>query len=376
MEPDIKIDRIKIEGFKSIKSLDLELRNINILIGANGSGKSNLVSFFKMLNYMMSGGLQNYIASSGFAHSILHFGPKATREISSELHFKKGTESSEEYSFSLKYAQPDQLYFSKEEFKFKRSDMDKPKRNSFGSGHQESLLPLKASAKERSSEKYIFKTISGCRSYQFHDTSNEAHIKQSTYYSQSSSKYLFHDSGNLSAFLYALKKNNPIEYNSIVKTISRVEPFFKDFVLDIDNQKNILLNWIGNENPDYIFGPHQISDGLLRFMALSSLLLQPANKLPNVIIIDEPELGLHPFALNILAGLIKRVSCFSQIILATQSVRLIDQFDPEDIIVVEKRKNESTFKRQSLDDLKDWLEEYQMGQLWEKNILGGRPLND
>ena len=153
-------------------------------------------------------------------------------------------------------------------------------------------------------------------------------------------------------------------------------PQFKDFVLKPSprNKEYILLNWTENDS-DYIFGPHQISDGSLRFMALATLLLQPPKTLPKVIILDEPELGLHPSAISILAGMITTASQHSQILLATQSTRLIDEFKASDIVIVERNEKEKCSTYQKLDEskLSEWLEQYCMSELWEKNVIGGRP---
>lgn len=369
MEPDIKIDRIKIEGFKSIKSLDLELRNINILIGANGSGKSNLVSFFKMLNYISSEGLQDFVKKSGGAHALLHFGQKVTQTISSLIVFEKGM-TQDKYEFDLSFAPQDTLFFSKETFSFrdnKQIDLEK--------NHYESKIPVKTHAKEGPSPfYYLLITLNNCRYYQFHDTSDLSNIKNKSKISQKN--FLFHDAGNLSAYLYMLKEKSNTNYRKIIEIIKRVEPSFHDFYLEPDEFDNIMLSWRCNTDLEYTFEANQISDGLLRFMALTTLLMQPIDRLPKIIIIDEPELGLHPFALNLLVGMIKKVSNYSQIILATQSARIVDQFEPEDVIVVEKQNDKSVFCRQNSENLKEWLEDYKMGQLWEKNVIGGRPSYD
>jgi predicted ATPase len=90
----LRLNKISLEGYKSIRQCrDLKLENLNVLIGANGSGKSNLISLFALLNAAMRGELQVFIGSKGAAHSLLHFGPKETKEFTANLEFDSETET-------------------------------------------------------------------------------------------------------------------------------------------------------------------------------------------------------------------------------------------------------------------------------------------
>jgi len=144
------------------------------------------------------------------------------------------------------------------------------------------------------------------------------------------------------------QKDGEKYYQRIVRYIKMAMPQFQDFVLEPSprNENYILLNWLENGS-EYLFGPHQISDGSLRFMALATLLLQPPKTLPNVIILDEPELGLHPSAISVLTGMIKAASQNSQIILATQSTHFVDEFEANSIVIVERddKKRRSVYKK-------------------------------
>lgn len=132
----------------------------------------------------------------------------------------------------------------------------------------------------------------------------------------------------------------------------------------------ISLEWEEKDSDMYLDATN-LSDGTLRFIALATLLLQP--NLPHTIIIDEPELGLHPAAINKLGALIKRASAKNQLIIATQSIELINNFSIDDLIIVERNNNQSTFSRLNEEDFSNWREEYSVGELWEKNVIGGRP---
>jgi predicted ATPase len=138
------------------------------------------------------------------------------------------------------------------------------------------------------------------------------------------------------------------------------------------NPNQIQLEWY-EKGSDFPFRANSLSDGTIRFICLATLLLQP--RLPPLVILDEPELGLHPYAISILYRLLEQASKKSQLLISTQSVTLINYFSPEDVIAVDKEKGSSTFTR--LDQLKieKWMEDYTIGELWEKNIFGGRPQN-
>jgi predicted ATPase len=361
------LQRVIIKGFKSIKTMDLELRPLNILIGANGAGKSNLISFFKMLNEMMAGRLQQYIGISGYAQSLLHFGPKVTPQIESQLEFDVKTDVKTEvliYSMRLFHAAGDTLIFAEEAFIW----IGDRNHSSLGAGHQETKINESAEA-GRETAQILKLLINGCFVYHFHDTSTTARVRQSCYVGDNHS--LMSDAGNLAALLLRFREYDTTAYQRIVKTIRLIAPFFDDFDL-VPRRNNVILNW-REKGSDQVFGPHQFSDGTLRAICLTTLLLQPENELPKLIIVDEPELGLHPYALNIVAGMFGKASYHTQILISTQSTSFLDNFNPEDVITVDRVGKESQFKRLNPQELETWLEEYSLGEIWEKNIIGGGP---
>jgi predicted ATPase len=364
------LKKITINGYKSIQEIELELNNINVLIGANGVGKSNFISFFKLLRWALQtpGQLQVFIAQSGGANSLLFDGVAITQHLETELNFI--TEAGQnDYSFRLGYAAGDTLIFTEEKYRFSPSDFNGLANwTSLDAGHKEAKLIERANFGELTA-KTIFKLLQSCAVYQFHNTSETARIRQR--WSIEDNRYLREDGANLAPFLLRLKETEPIYYQRIVETLRQIAPFFLDFVLEPVNNY-VILQW-RESNSDLIFSSHQASDGTLRTMALVSLLLQPENDLPRVLILDEPELGLHPYAINIIGGLINSISHYTQVILATQSALLIDCFEPEDIIVVERKNRQSYFNRLDASKFEVWLEEYSLSELWNKNIIGGRP---
>lgn len=361
----VSLDRIEIQGFKSIRELDLELRPLNILIGANGAGKSNFISVFKFLNEIVEQNLQFYLAKSGGADTFLHFGQKVTKEISLQLYLG----AYYGYSARLTPASGDILIFSNEECWYPNA-VRQPSSVLLGRGHSESQLNKRLYDPTVGLPDAVIETLKSLNVYHFHDTSESAKVKLTGNIDDNA--FLRSDAANLAAFLYRLQQTRPDYYGRIADTIRLVAPFFDDFVLrpNLLNPNTTFLRW-REKGSDSEFHADMLSDGTLRFICLATLLLQP--ELPSTILIDEPELGLHPYAITLLAGLLHSASTQTQVIVSTQSVPLIDQFSPEDIIVVNRIGSHSSFRRLSTPEINDWLEDYSLGELWEKNVIGGRP---
>jgi predicted ATPase len=351
------LDRIEIEGFKSIRQLRLDLKPLNVLIGANGAGKSNFISLFGLLRHLIEGRLQVYVAQSGGADALLHFGRKTTSKLKLEL-----TLGEFGYAVELVPSNADNLFFLAEHY-------GDPNETWTSAGHSESRLLTELHA-PRVPPKKILLRLQGWRVYHFHDTSASAKVKQTG--DLGDNEALRADASNLAAFLFLLRTKHPENYRRIVSTIRLVAPFFDDFRLRPSpfNEQKIQLEW-SERSSDAYFNAHALSDGTLRFICLATLLLQP--DLPSLILIDELELGLHPYAIQVLAGLVRSASEKTQVILSTQSVSLVNQFAPEDLVVVDRSDGASVFRRLSAEDTKDWLEGYSLGELWEKNVFGGRP---
>ena len=363
-----KLRRIKIQGFRSIKEMTLELRPLNILIGANGAGKSNLIAFFKLVNELMGGRLQEHIGATGRATANLHFGPKRTPQLEAEMAFQtdNGTDT---YRMRLFHAAGDALIFAEETLFFHQTGYLEPKVVPLGVGHQETRIGYAAEQDDPVAKTLRF-LLNHCRVYHFHDTSPTAEVRQYCY--TGNSRWLMPDAANLAAVLYKLKFTNETVYRRIVGTIRQVAPFFEDFDLEPTGSRDIILNW-RHRTSDRVFGPHQLSDGTLRSICLITLLSQPKDDLPILIVVDEPELGLHPYALGVVASLFQTASYHTQVLVSTQSSAFLDSFEPEDIVVVERNDEATEFARPDTDKLAAWLEDYSLGEIWEKNLIGGGP---
>ena len=374
----LKLNKIELKGYKSVNNDGQTLPindDVTVLIGANGVGKSNAVSFFQLLNYAMTGALQTYIAENGFADAFLYYGSKTTDCIKAKLFFSSD-DSHNEYAFCLAYAAGDMLIYTEETISFKKNGQHKPFVLPLDAGKKESQLFEASQSNYKKTVNVFINLLKNCRYFQFHDTTVDAKIRKKGYISDN--KFLRNNAGNLAAFLYGIKhqENGDAYYRRIVRYIQQVMPQFGDFVMEptIVGGDYISLDW-REKDSDHVFGVNQISDGTLRFMALATLLLQPPKMLPSIIIIDEPELGLHPTAITILAGMIKKASELSQVVIATQSPRLLDEFSADKVVVIERDEQHrtSTFRQLNSKALKEWEDEFTNSELWDKNVIGGRP---
>jgi predicted ATPase len=362
---------LKADGALDYGGRKVEFGDVTVLLGANGAGKSNLVSYFNMMGYLATGALQQYIGEAGTADSLLHYGSAVTPRLDAELTFE-GDNGADVYTIALASAHPDTLIFTSEVVTWSRAGEAGPYRRSLGSGHRESMLDH--AVKEGPDPcRFMQRLVRGCRAYQFHDTSDAAKIRKSGYIEDAA--YLRSNGGNLAAYLYSLQQTHAGYYERIVRTIRQVCPQFGDFVLapSARNEKYILLNWREAHGPNYLMGPHQLSDGTLRFIALTTLLQQPPDRLPSVIVLDEPELGLHPTAIAVLADLVRGVASRSQVVLATQSPTLVNHFSLDEVRPIEFRDGRSVFLELRADEYQSWLEDYTTGELWQKDVFGGGP---
>lgn len=364
-----KLEFVTIRGYKSIaydQPVTLELKDVNVLLGANGAGKSNIVSFFKMLSFMMSRKFTSYVEVAGTSNSLLHYGPKTTPAMAGSLMFSD-CNSTDTYSFVLANASPDRLIVTEEHVLGKRKGEGKPYEVQLEQNFKESALADSNDAVAHS----IYNMLSSCKVYQFHDSSSQGPLRQAC--PVETSEYLQAKGNNLPSFLLFLKEKYLDAYNRIVDYVRDVVPQFDEFYL-VPKNDYVSLRWKDRSANDYVFTSCQLSDGSIRFIALATLLLQPEATMPNVIILDEPELGLHPYAVTQLAEMIKDASLHAQVIIATQSKDLVDHFEIDNVSVVEMEKGKTKVTHLSDDDFTLWAEQYSISEMWDKNIIGGRPV--
>ena len=375
--PTPRISRVSIQGFRSLADVRIEdLPAVSVLIGANGSGKSNLIHFFEMLSWMLKARrLAEFVGKHGGGSDQLFGGSDATTRMRAGLRVETD-HGTNEYEFALAYAQPDSLIFTEEKFRFSRRDRPtEASWNLLQVGGREAGIVEEADSPDASvaarTARTIVHLLRDCSHYQFHNTSDTSSFKRK--WDVQENRYLRSHGGNLAAVLYRLQQEDVRLYEYICTQIRRVLPVFDTFDIE-EEYGRVLLAWRARDTGQRI-GAHLTSDGSLRSFALITLLNLPRERLPGVMLFDEPELGLHPSAVNLVARMIRRLGRERQVIVATQSPNFVDAFDLDEVIVADTEGSKSTLTTFKTQEQKwtEWLEEYGVGQLWQKNLLGGRP---
>ena len=372
-----RIESVRIKGFRSLADIDLSnLQNANVMIGANGSGKSNFIRFFEMMSWMLrSRRLGEFVERHGGADDQLYGGNHVTPRMEAELALR--TEAGRnDYRFALVHAHPDRFVFTEEAFRFSGTGFPTEARWQHApSGQSEAAIVDIAQASPSpgvnpTTARVIVHLLKSCHVYQFHDTSDTSNLKKR--WDAEDNNYLRTHGGNLAAVLHRLEQDDVRRFDLICRHVRRVLPVFDRFQVDESDGK-VSLRWKAT-GTDRTLGAHLTSDGSLRFFALVTLLNLPLEMLPNVLLLDEPELGLHPAAVALIGGMIKSLAVDRQIIVATQSPLLVDAFDLEEIIVLNLRDGRTTFRRPDADEYQQWLDEgFMPGEMWQKNLIGGRP---
>lgn len=371
------IDRVRIQGFRSLANVELsDIPRATVLIGANGSGKSNFIRFFDMLGWMLgSHRLAEFVERQGGADDQLFGGNKTTPRIEAEVTLRTG-QGRNDYKFILAHAHPDRFFFTEECFRFNSDTLrTEPRWEHLGSGHREAEIVEAAQSNELydvnpTTAKVVVNLLRNCAVYQFHDTSDKSNFKKR--WDVEDNNYLDAQGGNLAAVLHRLERRDLKRFEMIGQQISRVLPVFDRFQIE-EKYGKVLLRWKA-KGKDKTFGAHLTSDGSLRFFALVTLLNLPPEMLPDVVLLDEPELGLHPAAIALVGGMIKALAEDRQVIVATQSPLLVDAFGLDEIFVLDLRDGRTEFRKLAPGNYREWLDDsFTPGELWQKNLLGGRP---
>ena len=377
MNSPAMIESVRIQGFRSLADIELlEMPKATVLIGANGSGKSNILRFLDMLHHMLRyRQLGRYVEREGGADDQLYAGSGITPLMEAEIILRSGSEQTG-YRFGLAHAHPDHFFFDHEAFSCNYESLcQKHHWRHLGTGQREaSIAGMARSAKTSGPEANALRTIVDSfrhrALYQFHDTSGRSNIKRR--WDKDDNNRLLPHGGNLAAVLYRLEWEDYRRYEYICRQIARILPGFDRFAIE-ESAGKVSLRW-QSKWADRTFGAHLTSDGSLRLFALVTLLNLPPEMLPEIVLLDEPELGLHPAAIAIVGGMISSLSVERQVIVATQSPLLVDGFNLDQIFVLDMEYGETQCRKLDSGSYQVWLDDgYSPGELWRKNLFGGRP---
>lgn len=370
------IEALSIRGFRSLADINLtDLTPATVLIGPNGAGKSNILRFLYLLPYMVARRhLARFVERYGGASDQLFGGSDATDQIQAEITLKSGT-IRYDYRFTLEYAYPDRLIFGEEAFRRRAGKGCKDtKWHDLGSAHREANLVLAAQSNEfphldKTAAAAIVQVLRQCMVFQFHNTDYRSAIRRDTHV-RPYSKLRF-DGGNLAAVLYRMEREDRKRYERICQYIRRILPGFDQFDI-VEHEGKVAIQWLSDRS-DYGIGAHLTSDGSLRTFALVTLLNCTPEMLPDVVLLDEPELGLHPAAVTLIGSMIQSLALQKQVIVATQSPLLVDLFSLEQTRILELKHGRTEIREIDPAEYAQWLDDYSTGELWQRNLLGGRP---
>jgi predicted ATPase len=380
----IKIKRIKIHGFKSLKEIDFELRPLNVLIGPNNGGKTNFLDFFAFLSEAAHEQLQDAIARRGGFHSLVFAGyadPKNQKlfweiqcetpivenprisyktTLTSTLSFPPGTKVEEESLGGQDLGVRKRPFSDLEKILAGHKILEKPKL-------KEEELVIAQEPKEL--VEFMFRDY--MRSWTIYEFSTAENSPLRREQSLKADIRISPTGDNLASVLHNLREQGQYReaYNEIIKTLKAAFPAFKDLHFPSGGgEGKIIIRWEEGFRRD--FSANVLSDGVLKFLCLATLLL--SSDPPDIICIDEPEIGLHPGLIGLVAEMLVAASEKTQLIVATHSPQLITHLKPEDVVVVERENGATVLKRLPAEQLQSWLRDFTLGELWLTGVIGGR----
>jgi predicted ATPase len=371
MTAEVPLRRIEVSGLTSLRHAVLDLSSaVTLLVGPNGAGKSNVVDAFEMLGRIIDQQLNDTLVRTGGFSAMLHRtrDPALSAEaIELEVWGEWQGQISNGYRVRVEPGTDDTAVVRETVMFHDRSRFDDPYTTTLRTARESNL---RDEAETSRTAAYVLGVVSGCRVFHFDDTSADAPVKRRV--DPADNITLNPDARNVAAVLLRLRGEDPSRYRRIVRVVRTVAPYFDDFVLEPEGGA-IRLRW-RERGLDPVFSADILSDGTLRFICLAVLLLQ--DNAPGTIVLDEPELGLHPFAIHQLAALLRRAAGDRRVVAATQSVTLLEQFSVDEVAIVERTAEGTQIQRPDPEALEEWLGDYSLGELWEKNLLGGRPRPD
>jgi predicted ATPase len=380
---------ITLENFFSFgKSTKIELNpDVNILVGINGSGKSNFIRAIELLyEGVANRKLESLINRKwGGSESICHFHPSMNQNL--KLGFEFRGKAIDDYHNEQKQSRisgmDDYFFFnpvyevaisahkgatySLSESYFSADDLREQNLLPSEESHQE-LLFANAESNDQNQLDRMRKVINNLAIYGSFDTGPESNTRRITgFYTETK---LLANGENLTTLLTYIQANHALAFDKITESLREVNPNFKELVFWTPVSGKTMLT-LKEKHLGRTVPVEFISDGTLRFLLLLAILYNP--KRGAVVCLDEPEMGLHPDMINSVAQGIKYAAQNgTQMIVSTHSPLLLNSFELEDLLIFEKdEENQTVVKRKSEEDFKDWEGEFLAGQMWLRGQLGG-----
>ena len=360
-----KLDNITLRGYRSIRSLEnFELRDVNVFVGANGAGKSNFLSFFSLLRSMMSGTFESFMNRHGTSDDLLYNGPQVTDCIFAQMLF-----GARGYRFRLLPTANQKLALTDEACYSQNAQHGWSSLPQTGDGSSALVHEVRSRVGDSEHSRSVYEAVNSWRIYHFHDTSITAGMRR--YAIVEDKELLRENASNIAPLLLHMRTSSRVQYESVVRYVQALMPAFEDFILTPQTVRNgeqciVRLDW-KQRGTDYPMPPYTLSDGTIRFICLAVALLQPEP--PTALFVDEPELGLHPEGIDLLAELLISSSRQTQVIVATQSPLLLNHFSVEDVVVARWHAGATEFERLNEEDYRQWLDDFSLGDLWAKNVI-------
>jgi predicted ATPase len=385
-------DSIQVQGFRRLRDFHLRLEPLNVMIGANGSGKTSLLEVFSLLAASASGGLKETIHNLGGVNLNLTASEYSDTSAAEEMRFglEKSVPGNAPLKYSVSLRQAGANYQIPNESFTQHQDVTKPgPHKHFDAGYgdvryydpaaRKLVIPAwehdpQESALSQVPKMYqapedFRKTLASSTHYHGLDVGSRAPVRLPQ--PMREAKLPGRDGEDLVSCLYWMREAGPDRFETIQDTIRAAFPGFERLNFPPVAAGTLALTWKekGMKHPFFM---HQLSEGTLRFLWLVTLLYSPG--LTGVTMIDEPEVSLHPELLSILADCLREASQRTQLIIATHADRLVRFLSPGDVVVMDVQEDGTTRATRAIDlNLDAWLDDYTLDQVWQHGTLGGRP---
>jgi len=375
------LKKLSVKGYRKLLDMELEMRPFAVLIGANGSGKTSILELMELLSRAATGHLNDFVVSHGGFRALLTRKEITELVLSVEMTYEPPENIRQDYDirhdqarYTLRLAEQGYGYRIVDEYAgydkhnflgdpflaFGNNDISHEALLSHlrGTRINSDLNPIwDAYATQFASASYF------ASNFKVNGVVKEAQRLTPTMSPGGSGEFLL-------SYLYNLREQHPEAYKELERVLASAFPLFTKLTLPLVANGTVGLEW-WEERLSGSLSSFQLSEGTLRFVWLAAALLMPEP--PAITVIDEPETSLHPELLRLLVSLMRDASRRTQLIVATHSDRLVTLLDPAEVVIMDATEDDFAMATWADTlDLDEWLQEYTLGEVWRKGIMGGR----